>query len=79
MLTFGYLSAESSSVDSDAARTAEPVPQSHRPLTATMKPSPESSDVTNAPQSTVETPNTMGQLVHVLQDHTACFNTVIFG
>lgn len=77
MLMFGSL--ESSSVDSDAARTAEPVPQSHQPLTATMKPSPESSDVTNSPQSTVETPNTKGQLVHVLQDHTACFNTVIFG
>nr|XP_046267604.1 smoothelin-like protein 2 [Scatophagus argus] len=52
---------ESSSLDSDAAQTAEAAPQSHQPLTATMKPSPESFAITNSPQSAVETPSTPDQ------------------
>ncbi|XP_023263424.1 smoothelin-like protein 2 isoform X1 [Seriola lalandi dorsalis] len=47
---------EGSSVDSDAAQSAEAAPQSHQALTAVTKPSPESPAVTNFPQSTVETP-----------------------
>ncbi|KAG7217110.1 hypothetical protein INR49_027651 [Caranx melampygus] len=47
---------ESSSVDSDAAQTAGAAPQSHQPLTALTKPSPESSTVTNSLHSTLETP-----------------------
>ncbi|XP_029375044.1 smoothelin-like protein 2 isoform X2 [Echeneis naucrates] len=46
---------ESSSVDCDGARTAEAC-QSHQPLTAITKPSPEPSVITNPPQSAVETP-----------------------
>lgn len=46
---------------SDAAQTAEAAPQSYGPLTATMKPVTESSAVTSAVQSTVETPNTPDQ------------------
>ncbi|XP_018544784.1 smoothelin-like protein 2 [Lates calcarifer] len=43
----------SSSLDSDAAQTAEA--QSHQPLTAVTKPNPESSAVTSSLQPTVET------------------------
>ncbi|XP_073335929.1 uncharacterized protein [Pagrus major] len=52
---------ESSSADSDAVQTAEAVSQSHRPLTASMKPNLESSALTNSVQSNVETPNTPDQ------------------
>lgn len=75
---FGYVSSESSSVDSDAAQTAEAVPWSHRPLTTVTKPSPESSAITNSLQSTVETPHTPGQLipVHVLQVPTTLYGFI---
>ncbi|XP_030292758.1 smoothelin-like protein 2 isoform X2 [Sparus aurata] len=46
---------EGSSADSDAVQTVEAVPQSQRPLTASMKPSPESSALTDSVQSNVET------------------------
>ncbi|XP_071362123.1 smoothelin-like protein 2 isoform X2 [Trachinotus anak] len=45
---------ESSSVDSDAAQTAEAVPHSYQPLSAVTKPSPEPSAISNSLQSTVE-------------------------
>lgn len=64
---FGALSTESSSGG------LEPVPQSHQPLTAAVKPTPESSAVTNSLQSIVETANVMGSLLpHGLF---LCFNT----
>ncbi|XP_038563761.1 smoothelin-like protein 2 [Micropterus salmoides] len=52
---------ESSSVDSDAAQTVEPVPHSHRPLTSITKPNPEPSAKTNSLHSPVETPNVPDQ------------------
>ncbi|CAK6964519.1 smoothelin-like protein 2 [Scomber scombrus] len=47
---------ENVSVDSDAAQTAETVPQSHQPLTSITKPDSVSSALTNSLQSPVETP-----------------------
>ncbi|XP_036974351.1 smoothelin-like protein 2 isoform X2 [Acanthopagrus latus] len=52
---------EGSSVDSDAVQTVGAIPQSHRPLTASMKPSPESSALTDSVQSNVETANAPDQ------------------
>ncbi|XP_040908296.1 smoothelin-like protein 1 isoform X2 [Toxotes jaculatrix] len=46
---------QGSAVVSDAAQTAEAVPQSHQPLTAVTKPSPELSAIANPLQSKVET------------------------
>lgn len=45
--------------------SAEPVPQSHRPLTAAVKASPESSAVTSTPPFAAESAVLTGQLVHV--------------
>ncbi|KAM8742228.1 uncharacterized protein AB9X84_019359 isoform 2-T2 [Acanthopagrus schlegelii] len=52
---------EGSSADTDAVQTVGAVPQSHRPLTASMKPSPESSALTDSVQSNVETSNAPDQ------------------
>lgn len=57
LLTVGCVASESSSVDS-----AEPVPQSRRPLTAAVKASPES---TRTPPFAAESAALTGQLVHV--------------
>lgn len=67
VVMLGCVSSEGSSADSDAVQTVEAVPQSQRPLTASMKPSPESSALTDSVQSNVETSSAPGQLVHVLQ------------
>lgn len=64
---FGYISSESSSVDSEA------VSQFHLPLTTISKPSPESSAITNSLQSTVEMANTPGQLIPV---HTSLYGFI---
>lgn len=67
VVMLGCVSSEGSSADSDAVQTVEAIPQSQRPLTASMKPSPESSALTDSVQSNVETSSAPGQLVHVLQ------------